>query len=77
MNKDITLEDLGYRLDKQNNYLVYYKLLKLGREIQIEFNFDYKTIEKRKCWSIEAEQITLKQLQAIYNKCKELGWLDE
>ena len=49
MNKDITLEDLGYRLDKQNNYLVYYKLLKLGREIQIEFNFDYKTIEKRKC----------------------------
>lgn len=70
-------EKLGYKQDKQKNYIVYYSLLKLSREKQIEFNFDYKTIEKRRVPDLHCSTINMQELQAINQQCKELGWFDE
>lgn len=71
-------EELGYTQDKQENYIVYYKPLKLCRELQIEFNFHFRTVEIRrtgKC--LLSNPIYLKELQAINQQCRELGWNNE
>ena len=73
MNKDITLEDLGYeKIQDDVNWLVYsyekvFKILfyKPQQDLQIE------------CLDNIYNTIDMEELQAIYNKCKELGWLDE
>lgn len=71
-------EKLKYKQDKQKDYIVYYKYLKLGRELQIEFNFHHKTIEVRRTgYYLLSNPINLKELQAINQQCKELGWFDE
>ena len=67
-------EKLGYTQDKQKDYIVYWKPLKFGRELQIEFNFKFKTIEMRKTPDMRCEVINLKELQAINQQIKELGW---
>lgn len=67
-------EKLGYKRDKRKKYIVYYQLLKLGREKQIEFNFDYKTVEKRQVPSLKCETINMRELKAINKQIKELGW---
>lgn len=70
-------EKLGYKQDKRKDYIVYWRPLKFSREQQIEFNFWYKTIEMRKVPDMSCETITFKELQAINQQVKELGWLDE
>ena len=75
---------LGYKLDKQEDYLIYWKLAKKQRvnfyrtqnEIQIEFNLAYKTIEKRELFHTNEDStiITLRELQAIIQQINELGW---
>ena len=83
MNKDITLEDLGYNeLIKHKTYMFYIKSLKENieyenDEIHLEFNFENKTICKTYGDDNTVCEITVEELQAIYNKCKELGWVDE
>ena len=77
-------EELGYKLDEQEDYLIYYKLAKKQRvnfyhtqnEIQIEFNFTYKTIEKRELFHTDEDRaiITLRELQAINQQINELDW---
>lgn len=77
-------EELGYKLDEQEDYLIYWKLAKKQRvnycytqnEIQIEFNLTYKTIEKRELFHIDEDStiITLRELQAINQQINELGW---
>lgn len=66
---------LGYKLDEQEDYLIYWKLAKKQQvnyyhtqnEIQIEFNLTYKTIEKRELFHTDEDNtiITLRELQAI------------
>ena len=70
-------EKLGYKQDKQKDYIVYWRPLKFSREQQIEFNFKHKTIEMRKVPDMRCETITFKELQAINQQVKELKWLDE
>ncbi len=67
---------LGYKIDERKDYIVYFKCLKFGRENQIEFNFKFKTIEKRRIPKLEPLPIGLKELQAINKKCQELGWIE-
>lgn len=77
---------LGYKLDEQEDYLIYWKFAKKQRvnyyhtqnEIQIEFNFTYKTIEKRELLHTDEDSaiITLRELQAINQQVNELGWND-
>lgn len=47
----------------------------VNREIRqgISFKKDMKVIDS--CCGIRSEYITMQQLQAINEKCKELGWL--
>lgn len=76
--------ELGYKLDKQEDYLIYWKLAKKQRvnfyrtqnEIQIEFNLTYKTIEKRELFHTDEDStiITLRELQAIIQQINEFGW---
>ena len=75
---------LGYKLDEQEDYLIYWKLAKKQQvnyyhtqnEIQIEFNLTYKTIEKRELFHIDEDNtiITLRELQAINKQIEELNW---
>lgn len=77
MNKDITLEDLGYTQfdyrDKANQFIEYKKLEK-GIEKKIVFDIFLKEIEFNH--SFRDCSINMEELQAIYNKCKELKWVD-
>ncbi len=83
MNKDITLEDLGYEKEKDYsdrfNCLCYQKMLDRGYE-RIIFYLNKKKIKtdfmtfKYVC---DPKYLSLEELRAIYNKCKKLGWLDE
>ena len=79
MNKDITLEDLDYlisfeddteltynqNLEYTDSYYRYISFDKVNKVIEIDDN------------STEPFYLQTEELQAIYNKCKELGWLDE
>ena len=70
------LEDLGYEYKNYAGYISYEKKLKNGNVYFISFN----TLNKEVCKHQMSEKyvsIELKELKAIYNKCKELGWLDE
>lgn len=70
-------KNLGYKQDKKSNYIIYYHNLKFNREYQVEFNFNYKTIEVRKLgFKIESHTINLKLNKAIQKQIAELGWED-
>ena len=45
--------------------------------IHLEFNFDTKTFNKTYGDDNTVHEITVEELQAINQQCKELGWLDE
>ena len=70
MNKDITLEDLGYEEREETTSTCCIKSYINYNTMQIIY-FDYdRQIDIDKCI------MTIDLLQAIYNKCKEFGWLD-
>lgn len=70
-DKDITLEILGFEERKETTSVCCIKSYINKNTMQIIY-FDYdKTID------IGESIITLDLLQAIYNKCEELGWLDD
>lgn len=85
MKAEKMFEKLGYELDEQEDYLVYWKESPnqvinrnfAQNEIQIEFNLHYKTIEKRELFDTDENSniITLKELKAINEQVKELGWI--
>ncbi len=68
MNKDITLEDLDLSCIEYSDCICY------GKGIMDEYIWFYK---KSKTIETTFDKINMQELQAIYNKCKELGWLDE
>ncbi len=118
MNKDITLEDLGWeeiepfaifrktyrKVDEildyeelkeevKNGGKVRYKYINftdfkfLGKTIEIEIQEVEAKVENEELYSKKLGKIckianaqmnlSMKELQAIYNKCRDLGWLDE
>jgi len=66
---DEMLEELGYKNVRQTEYWIVYK----GKEKDIDFSLRYKTIEVEN--GMESKNITMQELQAINEKCKELGWI--
>ena len=76
MNKDITLEDLDFHLSLESSTrLIYERFIGCGNDFYSEaliFKLDDKELG-----IINIDDICLDLLQAILNKCKELGWLDE
>ena len=80
MNKDITLEDLGYEIDKletNEEELIYYKDI-LDKNTFGYFSSEVITFDLKN-YNVDYDNIQDKTLTiiAIYNQCKELGWLDE
>ena len=66
---DKMFKELGYENVRETEYWIVYK----GKEKDIDFNKKYKTIEVEN--GMESKKITIQELQAINEKCKELGWL--
>ncbi len=80
MNKDITLEDLGYAERIKNSQFVLY--VDIFMQTVIRLNLTCKTVMKYFFISDmtkieEKTELTFIELQAIHNKCKDSGWLDE
>ena len=65
MNKDITLEDLGYIKDENHNCFVIEKYMSRIGIDKLEF-YENGIL-------IEDTFLTYADFYAIYNKCKELG----
>ena len=105
-SKDITLEELGYKLFLQNTDTIIYKcktdyidysiFFNLGEKPTYHIDFadwidntsdNWLPMEQREenlkhCakygrWLKVEYPIPMSLHQAIHNKCKELGWLDE
>ena len=77
MNKDITLEDLGYEKikAKKDDICCYF-----NKEDNVKLTFYKFENELRVFIEDDCHMGTFLntlELQAIYNKCKDLGWLDE
>ena len=75
MNKDIALEDLGYKKEETLNQIIYKKerqfmdINKTSKQVNIFLNGKYP---------YQGFKINdVREIQAILNVCKELGWLDE
>ena len=80
MNKDITLEDLDYYMydGRDREYpFVLYKKMEDNFEHDIDFDFTNKEVRISCIDEQFPKEINMQELQAIYNKCKELGWFDE
>ena len=76
INKDITLEDLGYKNLVSDDYVIIYQKRTKISIITLKFYTNNKSFLKEDELGL-AKVITFEELQAIYNKCKEIGWLDE
>lgn len=71
---DDMFKELGYKIGHtQWGGLRFYK------DEDNEFVFDYARKSFFKCgkWDASCDNITMQELKAINEKCKELGWLDE
>lgn len=65
---DKMFKELGYKVDYENSYtIVFFKNDNLFGK-RIDFFKQYKTFNK-------LGDITMQELQAINEKCKELGWI--
>lgn len=75
-------ESLGYEtLYEFDTYMYYTKPLTLNPEYEkdwehLEFNLIEKTINKTYGDDNSVSDITLDELKAINQQCKELGWID-
>ena len=76
MNADEMFEKLGYKKEKYDEIVFYYQLNGASEKYGIEFDLDNKEITPL-CKSKEnqAIYISIQELQAINEKCKELGWV--
>lgn len=71
-------EELGYKEKKDKSKTITY-VLKNGYFYYIVFKINKKSVYKSK--SVPGKEvsssITIKELQAINQQCKELGWLED
>ena len=76
-----SLEKLGFKTHKRYEELVFYKNARQWRkdgELQITFNLGMKNIDIAFTKSQgEPVFLELEEIQAIFAKCQELGWLDD
>lgn len=69
-------KELGYEKVNEYENTIKYHYDENGSELEIEFCSD-KAIEKHYLPDYELAVFTAKEIQAINQQCKELGWLDE
>ena len=83
MNKDITLEDLGYEKIQDDDILLVYEIKNFVSDTdKIIFYKNTKVFEiftqsDSPFTPPQPQNINMQELQAIYNKCKGMRWLDE
>lgn len=74
---DEMFEKLGYNKIADNSFAITYE----WQEFEIQFSLGKKTIEKAfynsELNTYNATRISMQELQAINEKCKEMGWVDE
>ena len=68
-----TLEELGY---KERGISEDYVLLLEKEDYQIAFLLREREVNKRHRYLDDAGFVTMEELIAINEKCRELGWLD-
>ena len=74
---DKMFEELGYEnIPKQPNRLYDIKYYKDDDNVYY-FYFDRKSISKSGEYDSMCDGITMQELQAINEKCKELGWYEQ
>ena len=80
-SKDITLEDLGYdKIQDNDDFIMYFENKEKIVRIQIVFAKEQKAVElipKINNRDHYFTRVNMDLLKAIYNKCKELEWLDK
>ena len=69
-------EKLGYKLNRDDNFIDYIQINKISNN-QIRFYVKDKEVKKEDFCTGFAKYISLEELQAINQQVKELGWLDE
>ena len=77
---DKMFEELGYEISYEVNFIMFTKILEINDEYkQIVFNIKKGLIDVRTDDNFNLQVITstlnIKELQAINEKVKELGWL--
>ena len=77
MNAEEMFKKLGYKKEELDDH-IYYELGDIGEKTITFTNYKYgtHTIDVSE-WHYDAGFITVEELQAINQQCKELGWLDE
>lgn len=75
MSADEMFEELGYKIDKDENRTVIYKTN--CADMRIYLCVFYNTNDERFRLKIYEQYMNIKLLQAINKKCQELGWLKE
>lgn len=75
MSADKMFEELGYKIDKDENRTVIYKTN--CADMRIYLCVFYNTNDERFRLKIYEQYMNIKLLQAINKKCQELGWLKE
>lgn len=76
MNADEMFEKLGYEKEEIVNGFQYYLGDDLGDDKEIDFIENIHN-KNKEIWIDSFHIITIQELKAINQKCKELGWLDE
>ena len=71
---DEMFKELGYEILINNNLYIQYEFEGIYMDNEIKFDLKGKTILKEYSCG-ESREITMQELQAINEKCKELGWL--
>ena len=74
-------EKLGYKRNDWSEFTISYTRKKLNKSqtSTIEFDTNCKIIrtQSTEYGNIKSKQLTIEQLKAINQQCKELGWLDD
>lgn len=76
MKYDKMFEKLGYEKIIDNDDTIQYEFEGIYMDNEIRFDLKERTIIKEYSTG-ESREISMKELQAIYEFCKEQGWLDE
>lgn len=73
LSADEIFKDLGYTKQYKSEDVYYYQDIEV-QDKYIVFAMGYKSFAKISYYH-DAGDITMQELQAIYKKCQELGWI--
>ena len=73
---DKLFEELGYKAIEMNVIDLLFEYTKEDMQERISF-YKSKEVAKTFKYANNSSQITMQELQAIYKKCEELGWIEK